>query len=761
MQNKKNIVFLNPPLNLNGRYGILSQAGAVEPPLGLAYLAATIRESKLETKIIDAQALGLGIEETVRIILSESPDFLAVTLPTVALNNAVRLCRKVKQINPSIIVIAGGNHFSALPQETLRENPCFDLGVIGEGEETLKILLDKLLNSGSLHEVPGIAFRCKGEIIVNAPSQRIRNLDQLPMPAFDLLPQLSRYYRPVAQSIKYLPAVSLVTSRGCLGKCTFCDRKTFGNEISSHSAEYIADMLEKLSKDFGIKGIIFEDDNFMLSEDRLACLAKLINKRKIKVSWAAMSRIDTISVEKLKLAKSCGCWQVLYGIESGSQKILNSFHKGITVSEIKKTVVLTKKSGLSVKGFFVIGSFLETRETLEETRKLIMELPFNDVSVTYFTPYPGAEVWGNITDFGSFNQNWDKLTCFDLVLIPQGLNKEEIISYQSRVYKDFYSRIKIIYSYLMRLRSFSQFRILYRSYLSLKKQVRSGQNRKTLIINADDFGLCEGINQGISMLLKKDILEGVSIMPTGYAFEGAVRIAKQYPKIKVGAHLSLLGEGCSVLQKNEIPSLVNKTGNFEKTFYVFLARFLLGRIKKKEIEKEFQAQIQKISQAGLEITHLDSHQHIHMVPGIFGIILKLSKEKDIHFVRLPCVPLGKGYFFSKAKLSRKLYQLILNLLCLIYKGVLKRNNIGFMEHSYGFLESGHLDSNNLRQIFANLKKGPCELITHPAQEDGNLRSMIGYWKYGWQQELETLSSDSLKDLLDNFGIKFAGFYGNN
>lgn len=743
---KERILFLNPPLIAAQRYGVLAQSGSAEPPIGLAYLAAAVRKNGFETAILDAQALGIELDDCLKLILDKPPQFLAITLVTMTVRVSSKLAYLLKEKLPDIKIIVGGPHFTSLPKKTLLENPSFDVGVVGEGEITIEELLKALSGRLSLSLVSGIAFRLDKDVILTPPRQRIKDLDSLPMPAFDLLPELKRYYRTTTQSIKCLPTTSLVTSRGCSGHCLFCDRKTFANEVRMHSAEYVTDMMRKLEKDFGVRGIIFEEDNFMLSEERLLNLAQLMHKKKIKIAWSALSRIDTINERKLKIAKSCGCWQILYGIESGSQKILDFYRKDISVPEIKNAVYMAKKCGIYVKGLFILANPLESQDTLKETRSLIMNLPLDDISLTYFTPYPGADIWGQIDRFGKYREDWDNFTCFNLIFTPFGLTEEEISNAQKKILKEFYSRLRIIISYLARLRSFSQFKELYKSWRILSAYSKAQSKGNKLVINADDFGLCEGINKGISKLLLYGTVKGVSIAPTGCAFESAVSIIKSYPEVKIGAHLSLI-ETKPVLNSKEIPSLVRGEGYFAKNFLIFFIRYLFGRIRKEEINKEFQAQIEKVRNAGIEITHLDSHQHIHMLPGIFNLMVKLAKRYRIPLVRLPAVPLASLYFFNKSKLRRKLCQLILNFLCVFYRPILRRNGIGFYDYSFGFLESGHIAEGDIRRIVSSLKEGEYELICHPAEEDDDLKQLIGHWRYEWNKELEVLGSSAAKELL--------------
>lgn len=753
----KKIIFVNPPLTSVQRYGILEQAGSVEPPLGLAYLAAITRENGVETIILDAQAKGIDLESSFKVILDEQPDFVGITSTTMSLKSSAELSAIIKEKMPNVKIIVGGCHFTSLPKQTLLENPCFDIGVIGEGEETLEELLKAFIEGGELSLVKGIAFRSNGQIVLTPLRRRIKNLDELPFPAFDLLPELKRYYRPTTQSIKYLPTTSLVTSRGCTGHCLFCDRKTFGNEVRMHSAEYVVDMIEKLQTDFGIRGIIFEEDNFMISERRLYDLSRVIKKRKIKFAWSALSRIDTITEEKLRIAKSCGCWQILYGIESGSQEILDFYRKRISVSQIEKAICLTKKCGIYTKGLFMWGNPLESKKSLRQTRELISRLPLDDISITFFAPYPGADIWEQANKFGQCEKDWEKLTCFGITFAPNGMDKRDIVISQTETLKKFYLQPRVFRSYLTRLRSFSQIKALYRSWRSLVSYL-DPKPRKKLLINADDFGLCQGINRGILQALQQGVLGGVSIMPTGYAFKSAVEIAKQFSSIDVGVHLSLT-ETSPVLPKEKIVSLLDRKGTFPKKFISFFIRYLLRKITKDHIFKELSAQIEEVKEAGIKIMHLDSHQHIHMVPGIFRIVLMLAREHDIPFIRFPSIPMRAKSFFKKGSISRKFYQVALNLLSVAYKPIAKRCGIKFCRYTMGFVESGHLTENKIKDIILSLKNGQYELMCHPGEADDDLKYLIGHWGYQWQQELKTLTLNSIKEYFSHSGVELTRLNG--
>lgn len=464
----KTIVFVHPPLSLEKRYGKLAQAGHTEPPFGLCYLAAVTRQRGLNTSIVDAQALNLDVQETVAAILSFSPDYVGITATTMLIISAATIAGEIKNRNPEIIVIIGGVHVTALPKETLLDNSCFDFGVIGEGEETLIELLGALAESKEPKLVSGLAMRqLTNGVLLTGNRPLIKNLDELPYPAFDLLPSMGKYYRAATQSVDRLPALSLITSRGCPGKCTFCDTSLQGHVSRAHSAEYVANLMETLSKEYGAKSIFFFDDNFLIFKPRLRELVRILEERKLDLTWSCLGRVDMVDLETLEVAKSGGCWQVMYGIETGSQRILDFYKKNITLEQVERAINLTKKARLRTKGFIMFGNCLETTESIKTTIHFIKRLDLDDVSISFFTPFPGSEVYGKVENYGKFDQDWERMSCFDIVFVPNGFTVEELRYWAKTAYRQFYFRPKIIFSYLRRITSWAQFKELLLSGLAL------------------------------------------------------------------------------------------------------------------------------------------------------------------------------------------------------------------------------------------------------------------------------------------------------
>ena len=439
------IVFVNPPTDTSTFEGRLARKGGILPPLGLLALAAYTRKEGFSTALLDAFCLGLNFEDTAKEVINLKTKAIGITTFTATVQDAAKIARIIKDLNSEINIIIGGSHISALPADTMNRFPQFDIGVIGEGELTIIDLLRKK----EPRDIAGIIYRDNKKLITNKKRERIKELGILPFPAFDLLPGFPEKYSAVATNFKKLPTTSLVTTRGCPYQCTFCDRHIYGNLCASHDAGYIIELIEKLKDEYNIKDISFYDDTFVALKDRLRQLCQMMIDENIDISWSCLSRVDLINTEMLTLMKNAGCWQVSYGIESGSQKILDAYKKNITIKQIKNAVNMTKKAGLSCRGFFMLGNPMETQDTIRDTEKIITL--FDDICMSFFTPLPGAEVFEDIKNYGEAAHEWSMLDIFNPNFIPNGLTKKDLLEAYRRIHIKFYLRPKIVYNYLMKI----------------------------------------------------------------------------------------------------------------------------------------------------------------------------------------------------------------------------------------------------------------------------------------------------------------------
>lgn len=513
MVRRPKVVLVHPPADLSSLYSNLSSGGSELPPLGLCYLASQLRKNNFEVSIVDCQALKLNVDSSAKEILKESPQFIGLSSYTPSIYTTAKLALKLKESAPHIPIIIGGGHITSQPLETMERFPQFDLGVIGEGEETIVEVLQTLssnsmnsMNStnsmmsssnsrssielyealegikglvirlstvhgpqptvhspqsivhgpqSTVHGPQSIVHSCEGKSLVKLTPKRpyIENLDSLPLPAWDLLPFLPKYYFPPADSIKHFPVGSLITSRGCPGKCIFCNLTIFGHICRSHSVDYIMEMIYDLKRRFKVKELSFVDDTFFLHKGILGKMCERLIAEKLNLSWSCYARVDLVEEELLSLMRGAGCWQIAYGLETGSQKILDWTKKGITLSQIEQGVRLTHQAGIKVRGLFMLGNFLETKETIKETIDLIKRLNLSDFHMTYFTPFPGSLSYKMAKDYGEFDPSWENLRFFTPSFIPKGLKREELEYYYKLIYKTFYLRPKIIWYYLKKLKN--------------------------------------------------------------------------------------------------------------------------------------------------------------------------------------------------------------------------------------------------------------------------------------------------------------------
>jgi anaerobic magnesium-protoporphyrin IX monomethyl ester cyclase len=470
----KKVLLLNPPLSASLRGGALKAAVAKSIPYGLLSLASVIRKAGYRVSILDATNLELGVEETVRAIADMRPDYLGITTVTLSVENAAAVSTKIKARLPGIIVLAGGAHVSSAPTETMQRLRSFDVGVMGEGEETILEVLSYLDDGRSLDGVPGVIFRKDGAVVRNKRRPLIQDLDALPLPAWDLLRGMPEFYRPSAPSHVRLPSTTIVTSRGCNGNCLFCNSKALFGRLRCFSADYVVAMINHLIGSYGIRDISIYDDNFILDRERVERICRAMIDARLDLTWSCYSRADQGDPGLFSLMKRAGCWQVSFGIESGSQKILDFIRKGITLEQVRRTVVATKRAGIRTRGFFIMGHLLETPDTIQETIRFMNEIPLDDFHFTYFTPLPGTPAYSIADRYGTFDKAWSKTSMQIPVFLPKGLTAADLERYSKKAYAKFYFRPSVIAAYLRMLMRYPQnTKRLWNGFVALMTRVFS------------------------------------------------------------------------------------------------------------------------------------------------------------------------------------------------------------------------------------------------------------------------------------------------
>lgn len=456
--NKMKILLINPAIDPQVAYGKdFARLGAVLPPLGLCYLAAVLRKARYETKILDINLLGLGQETALKEIAKERPDLIGLYATTLGIESAEGLAGKIKENFPQIQVVIGGPHISGYGKDTLK---CadFDFGIIGEGEKSLLELVRHIENKDKdFSGLKGIVYRKEGEIIQNENSAAIQDLDSLPFPARDLLPDLRRYH-PKKMFYKKLPLVHIFTSRGCPFQCVFC-QTPFGKNARFNSAGYVADEITSLVKDFGAKEIKINDDTFNLIEERVLKIFDILKKRGIRLPWACNLRVDTIRNKSfLKEIKKRGCWLVGFGLESGNQRVLDALKKGTRLEQARQTCKWAREAGLRIQASFIIGNPLDTQETIRDTINFARSLPLHYPTFAFMTPFPGTELWRTACEFGSFHYEKfsDLRVSNDPKFIPKGLSAQKLRQLYKKAYLEAYLNPRMILRQAAGISSFSE-----------------------------------------------------------------------------------------------------------------------------------------------------------------------------------------------------------------------------------------------------------------------------------------------------------------
>jgi anaerobic magnesium-protoporphyrin IX monomethyl ester cyclase len=450
MRDKKKIYLLYPPISKMERYSSgVGSVGGEQIPLGIFYLAATLRQNGYDVSVTDAEALKRTEEDILDELRQIRPDFVGISSTTVAFHRALKIAVILKENIPGIPVVLGGSHVTSNPAHALSYD-AFDYGVIGEGEATALELFDALSDNRSVDKINGIAYRNRTGDIVTTPRRKfVTNLDDIPFPAYDLIPDI-RLYTPPPSNYKTLPVVNMITSRGCPNLCTFCDRNVFGREYRERSARNVFEEIKWLHGRYHVREIAFVDDTFLINKQRIYELFDLLDKEGLHFHWTCMARINNVTFDFLKFLRKNGCWGIAFGIESADEDVLRVIKKNISPGNVVKVIEWCNKLKIKTKGFFIVGHPLETIDTIDKTIKFACRLKLDALVVTINTPIPGSPQYAEAAKYGTLDTtDWSEFNYWRPVFVPYGLTEDLLLQKQKEFYLKFYLRPRIIFNYLV------------------------------------------------------------------------------------------------------------------------------------------------------------------------------------------------------------------------------------------------------------------------------------------------------------------------
>lgn len=450
------IVLIDPPVSQEQIYGDwdLSPLETNCPPLGLLSIAAFLRKHGHEPQVLDLNSLKWPVEEVVRFVSRESPCVVGLSARTINIRNAAWLAARLKANGFDGPIVIGGPHMTAVPIPTLEKFDSIDYGVVGEGEVTLLEFLERIEARTPLDDVRGLARRdSTGRPQLNAARPLVPDLDELPLPAWDLLPNFPDGYPHSALETKRLPAASIMTSRGCPYRCTFCDSRVFGRSVRLHSAAYTLNMIRHLRKRYGIRDLMMLDDNFILRQERLFEICDSMIQEKMDLKWYCMGHAQIMTAERLMKIRQAGCWIIEVGIESGCDRILKTIRKTTTKLEVAAAVGRARAAGLKVKGNFIFGLPTETRESLEETIQFATSIGLSYFQQNFLTIWPGCELSVDPERYGTVETDWDKLAHQRVTFVPAGLATDDLVRASKQAFRRFYLRPRIVLELAMSVTS--------------------------------------------------------------------------------------------------------------------------------------------------------------------------------------------------------------------------------------------------------------------------------------------------------------------
>ncbi|MBC8508682.1 MAG: cobalamin B12-binding domain-containing protein [Chloroflexi bacterium] len=386
----------------------LDQLGFNNPPLGLMYLAGTLKAHDIDVQIADGYYLHWdGIRERLQ---SYQPDIVGITALTPSRKTAIGIAKWAKKYNKNIITVLGGVHPTIMWKQVMENYPSIDICVIGEGEFTL---LD-IAQGKPPAEIKGIVYRQNNQIVKNPDREKIADLDLIPFPAWDCV-DITRYPPRSVEGIESFRGIDLtkeirmpvIFSRGCIGHCTFCSTWWVWAGWRCRSPQNMADELEILHRQYGIRHFVFEDDIFSANMDAAKSLCDEIISRRLGIAWFATTRVDCVDEELLRKMEQAGCYAISYGIESGSKEILNQMGKEATVLQAENAIRMTKEAGLKALCLLIIGNVGETSETINETIGFLIKTnPDGLGSVGGLWVLPGTALYQRVKRAGLINDDF-------------------------------------------------------------------------------------------------------------------------------------------------------------------------------------------------------------------------------------------------------------------------------------------------------------------------------------------------------------------
>lgn len=439
-------------------------------PLGLIYIATYLREkiqNYVDVHVIDCTIGKWNCKKFKKMIKDINPDVVGVTVFTPQIMDVKIALKTIKEELPNCITVVGGPHVTSFDKHSLALND-IDFGVMGYGEYSFYKLIQALYFKGKLKDVPGLIYRSGNSIKINPIENKKINLDELPIPDRRFIPY-KKYRCPVGtQEVM----ATLVSSRGCPFKCTFCNSpdKIYNARSMENVIEEVKEMVN-----LGIKEIFFYDDLFNLTNERVFEFCRLLKENRIKITWAFKSRVTNINEELIKTVKKCGCERIHFGIETHTDESLKRLKKGISVEQIKNAIKLCHKYKINSAGSFMINLPGDTEKDILNRFKFANSLKLDYVQYAVLVAYNHSEIFDDGAEKGLWNKNlWKdyiKNPTFDFVapIWENGIDRKRLDQLVRLGLRRFYFRPSYVYQRIRSIHSFDEIKKYLKGALNIIK----------------------------------------------------------------------------------------------------------------------------------------------------------------------------------------------------------------------------------------------------------------------------------------------------